>query len=76
MAAECEIDGCERPREGRKHKCAAHQWRLRVNGDVMAHIPVGQLGRRRREPKPAEPTELEIAMAPAPAEGRGFLWLV
>lgn len=76
MAAECEVDDCGRKRHGAEAYCESHRWRLRNRGDVLAHIPIGQLRALPRPAKPEPLTELEIAMAPAPAAGFGLLWLV
>lgn len=79
MARECEVEDCPRRTHGAEAYCESHRWRLRIHGDVKAHIPIGRM-RHGVElgtvlPVDAE-TEAEIAYAPTPEPGRGLLWLV
>lgn len=76
MTAECEVEDCANRSHGRQAYCESHRWRLLNRGDVLAHIPIGQLRALPRPVKPQPLTELEIAMAPAPTAGHGLLWLV
>lgn len=79
MAARvCEIEGCGRRSHGASDVCESHRWRLRVHGDVLPDVPIGQL----RDHVPdwsAEDRWLEavrVAYEPSAAEGHGLLWLV
>lgn len=39
----CKVEGCSSRSHVRSGQCAAHWWRLKVHGDVLAHIPVRRM---------------------------------
>lgn len=43
--AQCTVDGCERPGQGRTGLCRTHHWRLRNIGDVQVNVPIRAPGK-------------------------------